>query len=132
MRGQDILEITFYAMIVFSILSLFINRPYCRWFCPQGAIYGVMSFLRIFTIKRDSNTCVQCKQCDRACPMGIQVSTSTDVLNPQCIDCFQCISSCPKGSQTLTFGLRNFKTKKSLLFLLIPIILFALRDFIRN
>ena len=131
-RGQDILEITFYAMIVFSILSLFINRPYCRWFCPQGAIYGVMSFLRIFTIKRDSNTCVQCKQCDRACPMGIQVSTSTDVLNPQCIDCFQCISSCPKGSQTLTFGLRNFKTKKSLLFLLIPIILFALRDFIRN
>lgn len=131
-RGQDILEITFYAMIVFCILSLFINRPYCRWFCPQGAIYGVMSFLRIFTIKRDSNTCVQCKQCDRACPMGIQVSTSTDVLNPQCIDCFQCISSCPKGSQTLTFGLRNFKTKKSLLFLLIPIILFALRDFIRN
>lgn len=120
-RGKELLNITLYSVIFFLILSLIVDRPFCRWFCPQGAMYGIVSFLRIFTIKRNSNTCIQCKQCDRSCPMGIEVSTSEDVLNPQCVDCFKCLSHCPKGSETLTFALRDFKKKKSFLLLLIPI-----------
>ena len=120
-RGENLTEITFYAVIIFSLLSLFIDRPFCRWFCLQGAMYGVTSFFRIFTIKRNPKTCVQCKQCDRSCPMGIEISTCDDVLNPQCIDCFRCISNCPKGSETLPIGLRNFKTRRSFLLLLIPV-----------
>ncbi len=87
----------------FLFLSLFVDRPFCRYFCPEGARYGLISLARVFTIKRDESKCVSCGSCDRRCPAQIEVSGSSEVRNAQCINCFECIAACPvKG--TLSYG----------------------------
>ena len=62
---------------------------------------------RIFTVKRDCNLCVNCKKCDKACPMNISISKTTNLRSPQCIDCLKCVSSCPVEG-ALKFGLIKF------------------------
>lgn len=118
--GADLLDISLYSMFFFITLSLLIDRPFCRWLCPRGGSFGLLSFLRVFTIRRNPDVCVGCKKCNQSCPMNIEISNTQNVLNPQCINCLQCISNCPlqkKGA--LTFGLRDWKTFFPLI--LIPI-----------
>ncbi|MEJ5188490.1 MAG: 4Fe-4S binding protein [Breznakiellaceae bacterium] len=93
-------EVPLTALIVLGltlIASLFIERPFCKYACPYGALLGIFNIFRIFGIKRNQNTCINCKACDRACPMNISVSTSTTVRHHQCITCLQCTSetACP-------------------------------------
>ncbi|MCE5196095.1 MAG: 4Fe-4S binding protein [Negativicutes bacterium] len=79
------------------IASLFVERPWCKYACPYGALLGLTNFIRIFKIKRNRETCIQCGACDRACPMNITVSASDTVSNHQCISCLKCTSeqACP-------------------------------------
>lgn len=78
-------------------LSLFVERPFCKYACPFGAFQGVFNCFRIFTIKRNTKTCINCKACDRACPMNIEVSSKKAVRDHQCISCLECTSetACP-------------------------------------
>ncbi len=79
------------------ILSLFVERPFCKYACPFGAFQGLFNLIRIFPIKRNTATCINCKACDRACPMNIEVSTAQSVRDHQCISCLECTSeaACP-------------------------------------
>lgn len=79
------------------VLSLFIERPFCKYACPFGAFQGIFNLFRIFTVKRNLKTCINCKACDRACPMNIEVSAKTSVRDHQCISCLECTSdtACP-------------------------------------
>ncbi len=90
-------------LALFLLASIFIDRPFCRYFCTEGARYGLLSLGRLFTIKRDSANCISCGACDRACPMQVKISTKKQVRNAQCINCMECIASCPKPN-TLTYG----------------------------
>lgn len=111
----------------FSLISLFFERPFCNYFCYEGAKYGLMSVFRPFTIKRNESKCVNCKKCDKVCPMHIEVSKCNNLRSAQCINCFECISSCPvKG--TLNYGIMSMKEsekKKYLSMLTASIILIA-------
>jgi polyferredoxin len=79
------------------VLSLLVERPFCKYACPYGALLGVFNLFRIFKIRRKISTCINCKACDRSCPMNIPVSTSGAVRNHQCITCLKCTSEqvCP-------------------------------------
>lgn len=92
-------------LVLFIVLALFFERPYCRYFCFEGAKLGFFSLFRIFTVNRNPISCVQCKICDTACPMQIKVTKVDSLRSPQCINCFNCIAVCPiKGA--LTYGNR--------------------------
>lgn len=77
--------------------SIFIERPFCKYLCPYGALLGIFNKFRIFTIRRNPSTCINCKACDRACPMNITISTAGAVRDHQCITCLKCTSeaACP-------------------------------------
>lgn len=79
------------------VLSLFVERPFCKYACPFGAFLGLFNLFRVFSVKRVASTCISCKACDRACPMSITVSTSGTVRDHQCISCLKCTSedACP-------------------------------------
>jgi len=98
-----------YFIIIFFLVSVFFkDRFFCNYFCIQGARYGLFSFLRIFRIKRNKKTCINCKICDNVCPMNIEISTKEQVNSIQCINCFKCISKCPKKN-TLRYSLTNYQ-----------------------
>jgi polyferredoxin len=104
------------AILVFFVLgAIFFDRLFCNYFCPKGAKLGVFSLLRVFTIKRNKETCLQCRKCDSVCPMNIEISGKQDIKSAQCINCLKCLSICPKQG-TLKIGiikqlLRFFKRK---------------------
>ena len=65
------------ALAVTLAASLIVERPFCKYACPYGAVLGVFNLIRVFGIRRNPPTCTNCKACNRACPMNIQVSTKT-------------------------------------------------------
>lgn len=93
-------EVALTAFIILGLimlLSLVVERPFCRYACPYGALLGLSNRFRIFKIRRVASTCIDCKACDRACPMGINISEAAAVTDAQCISCLRCTSeqACP-------------------------------------
>ena len=70
--------------------SIFIYRPFCRFICPVGAIYGLFNRLSVFGIKVDMDKCISCDKCMRHCQMDC-----TKVGDRECINCGECIKVCP-------------------------------------
>jgi len=97
----------------FFILSIKYDRVYCRYICPQGGLYGVMSLVRPFTIKRNDDVCVNCGKCDRACPIQINVSKMDKLRSPQCVNCFECMSTCPVDG-AMEYGIVFAKSSKEI------------------
>jgi len=93
-------EVAVTAFIILALTiaaSLFAERPWCKYTCPYGAVLSITSLIRLFRIERNSSSCIDCKACDTACPMNIELSGMNAVRNSQCITCMQCTSeeNCP-------------------------------------
>ena len=94
---SEVTLVSIIILIVVLLLSLAVERPFCKYACPYGALLGVFNLFRIFKIRRNPSTCIDCKACDRTCPMNIPVSTGGAVRHHQCITCLKCTSeqACP-------------------------------------
>ena len=77
--------------------SLLVERPWCKYACPYGAVLGITNLFRVFKIRRVESTCISCNLCSKECPMNIQVSQVKVVRDHQCISCMECTSEavCP-------------------------------------
>lgn len=87
-----------FLLLLIIISSLFIERAFCKYFCPLGGVFSIISKFRLFNIKKNSSTCVNCNLCTKKCPMKIDVNNETNIYGKvksgECIDCFKCIDSC--------------------------------------
>lgn len=100
-------EVAVGGLIVLGVTlaaSLFVERPWCKYACPYGAVLGITNLFRVFKIRRTESTCKACNLCTRSCPMNIEVSKVKVVRNHQCISCLECTSEavCPV-SNTVEF-----------------------------
>jgi polyferredoxin len=66
-----------------------------KYACPMGAFLGLISRSSVFKVRRDAEDCIDCKLCDRACPVNVQVSTIGSMTSPEFIDCGKCVAACP-------------------------------------
>jgi ferredoxin len=73
-----------------------IKRPFCRLFCPIGAIYSLLNKASLLKLKFDKTTCTGCGKCKRVCPMNIDPVAAQNQL--ECIRCFECAWTCTKSS----------------------------------
>ena len=85
------------ALFVVIALSLVIERPFCKYACPYGALLGIFNLFRIFSIRRNTVTCISCNKCDKSCPMNLAIASKSIVRDHQCISCLECTSeaACP-------------------------------------
>jgi polyferredoxin len=88
----------FVLLILITVASLLVERFFCRYLCPMGAIFAVVSKLRVLRIKKPSAQCGRCRVCTNACPMGIPLYKAEDVKSGECINCMKCVGVCLRGN----------------------------------
>ncbi len=94
-------------LLLIVIGSLFVERFFCRYFCPMGAIFSIASKLKIAKIKKTRTNCGKCKVCTNSCKMGIPLY-QTDIVNSgECIACMKCVSACPRSNVKFTVASRD-------------------------
>ncbi len=76
------------------------NRAFCKYICPITIFLKPMSYFSLIRIKCDTNKCISCGKCKKACPMDVDVTdTSRKRRNAtECILCFECVKACPKDA----------------------------------
>lgn len=88
-------------LLIIIISSLFVERVFCRYFCPLGGIFSFISKPRLYKIKKNKSACIDCNLCSANCPMDINVNEETTkyekVKSGECVDCFNCIKKCPEN-----------------------------------
>jgi ferredoxin len=85
-----------YIMLGLVVLgSLWIERFWCRYACPLGALLGLMSRIGIMKIAHEEGTCKNCKAGIHRCPVGINPTLETDLRSAECIQCMECVAVCP-------------------------------------
>ena len=83
-------------LLFFLIMGFFYPLFFCRYFCPIGALLGIFSIKPLFKLKIKSEKCVNCKLCDRRCP--VQIELTKGIPQHECIRCFECKSVCKKDA----------------------------------
>jgi len=88
---EIIVLIPFLVLSLFGILSIFLYRPWCRFFCPFGA--GSDFLARHSAIKYlRTEACTQCGLCEKICPTQ---EAAADSKKGECYYCNRCIEICP-------------------------------------
>lgn len=117
-KGSEVLEEYFIGTIILIalvILSIFYDRFFCKYLCPAGAIYAIISKISPLKVKR--NPCIDCKKCTKVCPMNIDVASQGIVKSSECIACGKCVDVCPDANKYI--GFRFWGKKISPLFILL-------------
>lgn len=86
-------------LLLTIIGSLLIERFFCKYLCPLGALFTLASHFRVFKLKRDSASCSgSCRVCSRKCSMSIPLYQYDKVRSGECIDCMKCTTTCARGN----------------------------------
>jgi uncharacterized protein with FMN-binding domain len=84
--------------------TFFVERFFCRYMCPLGAVFAIISKFRIFRIKKPAEACKSCKVCTNNCPMGIDMYKHDVIKSGECTDCFECIAPCPRQNAQVSIA----------------------------
>ncbi len=83
----------FVFLAVLLMAGLFIERFYCRYFCPAGASLALLNMLTLFRLRRIQD-CRRCNICIKACPT--KAIDRDGVINfSECVLCNKCRVLCP-------------------------------------
>ena len=81
-----------FLLAALLLLSLFFYRPFCRYLCPLGAIYGCFNSVSLLRYRKNER-CIDCGKCQSACPYDIDPSKTPNTA--ECIRCGRCLDACP-------------------------------------
>ena len=85
----SLLKIAITGLIV--IAMFFSVRPWCRLFCPLGAIYGLFNRASVAAMQFHPERCSGCGRCDTPCRYGVLPSrVGKDTACIRCLECTAC------------------------------------------
>lgn len=97
-------------LAVLLLLSLMIYRPFCKYLCPLGAVYGLFNPISMYRYRLDTEQCTKCGKCQKACKMDIPVWKTPN--SRECIRCGDCIQSCSFDALESTWKKRKDEAGK--------------------
>lgn len=97
------------VLIVIVVASVICFRPFCRFLCPLGAIYGLFNRISVIGIKVDEERCTRCGACVRHCKMDVR-----SVGDHECIHCGSCRSVCPAQAIAMMAGSHKFEERSKI------------------
>lgn len=80
-------------LIIIILVSIFICRPFCKYICPLGALYGLFNKYSFYQLEVDKNKCTRCGLCIKNCRMNVEILK--DINSMECIRCKDCVNICP-------------------------------------
>ncbi len=86
------------------VSSVLVERFWCRYLCPVGAVVSVVSRFSPAGIRREQAACVDCGRCDAACALGLEVASVDRVASGQCTLCAECVGACPTDALHVSWG----------------------------
>lgn len=106
--------ITYFGIVfLITILALLIGkRGMCHSVCWMAPFMILGNKLRNalhipgLRLQPEPSSCINCKQCNKKCPMSLDVNTMVtkgDMRNNECIQCGECADICPKAAIKLSF-----------------------------
>jgi len=82
-------------LIIILIVTYYYPRAYCRWLCPMGYLMGFLGKYAILRVYRDPFRCTRCGECNKVCPMGINLLEYNGPIESElCIMCLACMEAC--------------------------------------
>ena len=78
------------------------NRAFCKYLCPIPVLQKPGTPFSILKIKINTTKCVECRLCEKNCPMGIKLldykRQDDPILSTECIACMTCSDVCPESA----------------------------------
>lgn len=125
---------TFTALVLFTTVFFFVylwmREQICTIVCPYGRMQGVLldrdSVIVAYDYsrgeprgkfhkneQRELGDCIDCQQCVRVCPTGIDIRNGTQL---ECVNCTACIDACNKmmDAVNLPQGLIRFASEANI------------------
>jgi len=96
---------------IFVVASVFVPNFWCRFLCPFGALLGLTSWLSPTRIRRNTETCIDCAKCAKACPSALPVDKLVQIRSVECTGCLECVAVCP-AQDALAMSLPNILAAK--------------------
>ena len=81
-------------LVIFVISAILIKRPFCRFMCPLGAMWGLFNRISALKLKVEKHYCQECDICGEVCPMDIRIYKDPNHFD--CIRCMRCVTACPR------------------------------------
>jgi NosR/NirI family transcriptional regulator, nitrous oxide reductase regulator len=76
-----------FTMIIFGslllIAGIFVNRPYCRYLCPYGAMLGLFSRFSVKHLTITPAECRVCRLCETVCPYDAILAADKVLKEPE-------------------------------------------------
>jgi polyferredoxin len=88
----QVASVSFFVFLVLLAVASVIYRPFCRLFCPVGAILALAASRARLKLRR-TNECTNCGKCDVICPTG---EAGKNAKKAECYLCGRCLEVCPR------------------------------------
>ncbi len=80
-------------------LNLALPRFFCRFACPLGALFGLLTRFTPWRIGKTADTCGDCRICEAYCEGACRPSGK--FIGSECVMCMNCLDRCPVGRITI-------------------------------
>ena len=87
--GSGLIGFLFVAVV---LLCLRLPRFYCRFICPLGALFGLLSRWSLWRIGKSEDRCRECRQCEAHCEGACAPSRAIHLS--ECVLCLNCMDQC--------------------------------------
>ncbi len=78
--------------LIVILLGMRVPRFYCRFICPLGALFGLLSRWAVWRVGKSEDRCQQCQRCEADCE-GACAPTRVIKIS-ECVLCLNCLDQC--------------------------------------